>query len=62
MVFYILVIENIVSLIDLTILTISGDLGNSVANVFNVTTRTFTVAPIAENARIRNNYIVFIKP
>jgi len=35
-VFYILVIENNVSLKDLTILTISGDLGNSVANVFRM--------------------------
>ena len=29
-----LVIENIVSLIDLTVITISGDLGNSVAIFF----------------------------
>jgi len=35
-VFYILVIENNVSFIDLTILTISGDLGNLVANVFRM--------------------------
>jgi len=34
--FDILVIENNISLIDLTILTISGDLGNSVANVFRM--------------------------
>jgi len=31
--FYILVVENNVSLIDLTILTISGDKGNAVADV-----------------------------
>jgi len=35
-VFYILVIENNVSSIDLTILTISDDLGNLVANVFRM--------------------------
>jgi len=40
--FYILVIERNVSLIDLTFLTISGDLDNSVANAFsNVTARTY---------------------
>ena len=40
--FYILVIENTMSFIDLTILTISGDLDNLVANVFsNVIDRTF---------------------
>ena len=35
-VFYISVIENNVSLIDLTIFTISGDLGTLVANVFRM--------------------------
>jgi len=35
-VFYVLVIENNVTAIDLTILTNSGDLGNSFANVFQM--------------------------
>jgi len=43
-----LVIENNVSLIDLPILTISGDLGNSVANVFsNVTASAFYTDKLA---------------
>jgi len=58
-VFYILVIENNVSLIDLTIITISDDLGNSVANVFRIKQpKHFTAAPVDKNARSRNNYLL----
>jgi len=51
-----LVIENIVSLIDFTILTISDDLGNAFANVFS----NVTVAPVDKNAWNRNNYLLVL--
>ena len=57
--FYILVIENGVSLIDLTILTFLGDLGNSVTNVFWIWhAEHFTVAPVVENTSSRQDFIL----
>ena len=58
-VFYMLVIENNVSLIDLTILTISCVIVKLVVNVFRTQQPVhFTVAPADENEWCRNNYLI----
>jgi len=54
-----LVLINNVSLIDLTILTILGDLGYSAAYVFGrKQSEHFTGAPVDENARSIYNYLL----